>query len=76
MSDKGLRQALTVYNVMDRRTIFKLHMFFNEMALNQTYKEIAANQKIIEATSKYTPEGKQSLTWPTGVHSPYKPSTR
>ena len=76
MSDKGLRHALTVYNVMDQRTIFKLHMFFNEMALNQTYKDIEKNKKIIEVTSKYTPEGKQSLTWPTGIHSPYKPNSR
>lgn len=76
MTDTALGKALTIFNVMDRRTIFKLHMFFNEIALNQTYKDITVNQKIIEDVSQYTPEGKGSVTWPTGLHGPYKPTTR
>lgn len=74
--DKRLQEALAVYHVIDQRSMYKLHKFSAEMALNRTYKELKKLQTSIKESSKYGPPESQKVTWPTGYPPPFNTTTR
>ncbi|XP_071487454.1 chondroitin sulfate synthase 2-like [Diadema antillarum] len=74
--DKRLKEALTMYHVMDQRIIYKLQKFFIEASVNRSYAEIARLQRDIQETSQYSPGGKESVKWPIGRQPPFKAQSR
>ncbi|XP_071966247.1 chondroitin sulfate synthase 2-like [Antedon mediterranea] len=76
MNDAHMRQAITVFHVTERRSIYQLHKFFSEVAINETELEIEKIKNEIEKVVPYTPAGEDGWTWPTGTNEPFKPTTR
>ncbi|XP_033111131.1 chondroitin sulfate synthase 2-like [Anneissia japonica] len=76
MNDVHMRQAVTVYHVNERRSIYQLHKFFSELAINETEVEIEKIRREIEKIVPDTPAGENGWTWPTGFNSPFNPTTR
>ncbi|XP_006814083.1 chondroitin sulfate synthase 2-like [Saccoglossus kowalevskii] len=76
LMDEDLKKALTIYPVSEQQTVYLLHKHFSEIELNKTYAQIEDLQISIMNVSKFLPGGEESLTWPIGYPSSYKPKSR
>lgn len=74
--DKRFQEALAIYHVIDQRSMYRLHKFSAEMALNRTYKELKSLQTSIEKASQHGPPESRKVTWPTGYPPPFNTTTR
>ncbi|XP_071803278.1 chondroitin sulfate synthase 2-like [Asterias amurensis] len=74
--DSEFHRAMSIYHVMDSRTMYKLHKYFSEQALSRTLGKISELQNVIEEISVYAPGGKSKLAWPIGSKSTFKPTSQ
>ncbi|KAL4221926.1 hypothetical protein ACF0H5_017978 [Mactra antiquata] len=69
-------QSLTFFPMPDDFSHYKLHRYFCMVELNTTTHEIEKAKMDIVDLSEHSPGGRDSLSWPLGVQSQYKPANR
>lgn len=68
--------TLTVHPITDPETVYKLHIYFSDLELMETHRQIELLQQDIVDTNEYMPPSLQSQSWPIGTPPPVKPRER
>jgi hypothetical protein len=61
-----LLQAISVHEIKDEQSMFKIHKHMMEVDLQETYAEIATLQQKMVSNAKNLPEEKRHISWPIG----------
>jgi len=74
--ERLMSDAISVHEIKDEQSMFKIHKHMMEVELDETYAEIASLQQQILDNKPNLPEEKKEISWPIGVQERVKPQTR
>lgn len=74
--DRAFNASVSVYPVHDPETMYKLHLHFSLVDLDETHAAIAKLRCSIVSTNEYLPDDMRSLSWPIGTPVSTKPHDR
>ena len=74
--ERLMNDAISVHEIQDDQSMYKIHKHMTEVELGETYASIAALQTKMAENAKNLPADVASDSWPIGVQDPVKPRSR